>query len=98
MKSVNELLDIKLTTRARCAAEDAMRKHAETIGLVKDLERINKFMADFCHDDNDDTPHVFGRYYRSKFNRADSKTISTVLAAKQASIAKQLERYLSEQG
>ena len=98
MKNINELLDIKLTTRARCAAEDAMREHSEAIGLVKDLERINKFMADFCHDDNDDAPRVFGRYYRSKFNQADSKTISTVLAAKQASISKQLERYLSEQG
>jgi len=95
MKNVEELFEIKLATRVRYAAESAMHAHNEALGLVKDLERLDKFVADFCYRD-EEGPRQSNRYYRDTFNRDESETILGIVAPKQVNIAKRLERYLSK--
>jgi len=95
MKNVEELFEIKLATRVRYAAESAMHVHNEALGLVKDLERLDKFIADFCYSD-EGGPRPSNRYYRDTFSRDESGTILGIVTPKQAKIVKRLEHYLSK--
>ena len=95
MKNVEELFEIKLVTRVRYAAESAMHVHNEALGLVKDLERLDKFIADFCYSD-EEGPRQKGRYYRDTFSRDESETILGIVTPKQVNTVKRLERYLSK--
>jgi hypothetical protein len=95
MKNVEELFEIKLATRVRYAAESAMHVHNEALGLVKDLERLDKFIADFCYS-AEEGPRQKGRYYRDTFSRVESETILGIVTPKQVNTVKRLERYLSK--
>jgi len=95
MKNVEELFEIKLTTRVRYAAESAMHVHNEALGLVKDLERLDKFIADFCYS-AEEGPRPSNRYYRDTFSRVESETILGIVTPKQVNTVKRLERYLSK--
>jgi hypothetical protein len=95
MKNVEELFEIKLATRVRYAAESAMHVHNEALGLVKDLERLDKFIADFCYS-AEEGPRPSNRYYRDTFSRVESETILGIVMPKQVNTVKRLERYLSK--
>ena len=83
----------KIINKARFCAEVVMDEPANVIRMAKDMERLSKFLDDFCHNSIEGLC-VLGRGYREPFNLKESRQLREVIEARLEQDTKRLNEYI----
>jgi len=79
--------------KACFCAEVAMDEPVNILRMAKDMDRLSKFLADFCHNQIDG-PRAVGRAYREPFDVQESRQLREVIEARLDYYAKRLNEYI----
>ena len=79
--------------KARFCAEVVMDEPANVIRMAKDMERLSKFLDDFCHNSIEGLC-VLGRGYREPFSLKESQQLRAVIEARLEQNTKRLDEYI----